>query len=356
MEELFHKLRRIEEQLDKNTLKRYLEFEEQHNTRLKCLKRLRIFLKLNIIDNNIHLRIDGRVINDYKNIVETRMSELLKRVLVVFNVNTETFSNVIYLDNINSAADCENTIRTSSGSLKEKIEVFEECEKIKKNENVFEWINSGKKIDSFEVCDSVIPETIKIIFEFDNSKDLVRLSEPLRNLLQTDTITKTKALIEIWKYIRIKNLVDLSGQVTCDEALKSVFKTDHVHLDNIKSMIYQHFLPLEIFSFDIPVRHYERIFDINIERDDLTDFPAIFKDRNINILEKKIQNTIESIGLVNDKKEILNQFANNPVKFMNKLLLVENSDLDFLCAKNSEGLFNDPKMRELIYDMIKNLN
>lgn len=341
MEELFHKLRRIEEQLDKTTLKRYLEFEEQHNTRLKCLKRLRIFLKLRVIDGNVHLRIDGRVINDYKNIVETRMSELLKRVCVVFNEDVTTLTNMVLLDDINSNED------VGSGQWV--------CKEIEGNENVFEWINNGDKIDAFEICDNNIPQTIKIIFEFDNSKDLVRLSAPLRELLQIDTITKTNAIIGLWKYIRINKLVDIYGLVTCDNALKSVFNSETIHLDTITNSIHQHFLPLELFSFNIPVTHYERIFDVNVERDDLTDFPAIFKDRNINILEKKIQHTLESIDTVNDKRDVLGKFARDPVKFVNEFLIVENSDLDFLSAKNGEGLFNDPKIREMIYDMIKDL-
>lgn len=346
MEELYQKLRRIEEQLDKTTLKRYLEFEEQHNTRLKCLKRLRIFLKTQIIDSSIHIRIDGRVINDYKNIVETRMSELLKRVCIIFNEEAYEDSNVILLD--------EDILKNSTNNDKQ-IKNNAICKEINGKENIFEWVNNEEKIDAFEINEKVLPNSIKILFEFDNSKDLVRLSKPLSALLKTTIITKTKAIIELWKYMRFSKLVNVEGEVTCDDALRSVFKCEKLNLDNITQLIYQHFLPLEIFSFNIPVSNYERIFDVNIERDDLTDFPAIFKDRHINILEKKIQNTIDSIEIVNDKIDVLDKFSKNPVKFVNKFLMVENNDLDFLCSRNGEGLFNDPKISEMIYNMIKDL-
>lgn len=340
MEDLFNNLRKVETQIDKVTLKKYLQYEEQHNTRLKCFKRLRIFLKLHIVNNNIHLRIDGKVINDYKNIIETKMSELLKGFYVILDEKTSENSNSFMLDNVIN----EKGLPTDETVVKE----------IQKSENIFEWINEDEKLDAFELRDNYIPKTIKIIFEFDNSKDLVRLSEPLKKVLNLSTTNKTKCIIETWKYIRLNKLIDSKGIVTANEELQAVFKKNEFHIDEMPTLLTYHYLPLDILAFNIPVNDYERIFDVVIERDDLTDFPVLYKDKNILSLDKKIHQLNEYITNINTKKNVLKKLIDNPNKFINEYLFFEKKDLDILNTKNHSGIFNDPFVQETLFDFIKN--
>lgn len=377
----FQNLRLLENTLNKAALKKYLEFEEQHNSRLKCIKRLRIFLKLKV-GNSVKLRIDGRVINDYRNIVETRMSELLKRVVVVFDEEAD----VKYLDQLefesldesSSSVQRDNETNINLHDCKSRDESLDQVEKentenehttlvadatdhsldvknrkhtSNESQSIYEWHNNGDRTDAFELVCNKIPRSIKILIEFDNSKDLVRLSDSLQKIIQADTITRTNAIIGFWKYLRTNKLIGKDGYILRDDKIKEVFAND-VHIDEIVAELNKHFLPLEILAFRIPVTDYERIFDVKVERDDLTDFPVLYKNKNINMLEKKILSVLEGIERSKDRLDVLKRFADDPEIFMRRHIAVESKDLDFI-GISDKGIFADPKILESIYEIVK---
>lgn len=407
----FHNLRLLENTLNKAALKKYLEFEEQHNSRLKCYKRLRLFTNIKI-GNGFKLRIDGRVINDYRNVVETRMSELLKKVVVVLDDETDIkyldesvfkmendednsticnqeklvpfCGNAIIDPQITEQANFADTndkkdyatkkIKIEKGNSMELSKETHDKDPISTNdgkelienrrtsglynlkgmiedEKIFEWHNNGDKIDAFELVTDKLPKSIKILIEFDNSKDLVRLSQKLQKIIPFDTITKTNAIIEFWKYIRLNTLINKEGYIVRNDIIGTIFSKD-VHIDDLVYELDKHFLPIEILAFRVPVRDYERIFDVKVERDDLTDFPVLFKNKAINALEKKIQYIMDCIEMSKDRVTVMERFAQDPDYFVKHHIMVECSDLDFL-GISDKGIFADPKILEYIYELIK---
>ncbi|KAM0674062.1 SWI/SNF and RSC complex subunit Ssr3 [Gurleya vavrai] len=312
-------MREIEKKLDKIVLKKHLQIEEEHNARISCIKRLRIFLKIKITNNSLYLRIDGRVINDYQNMIEMQTSELIKSLFVISNEK----NNKIY----------------------EKEDLIE---------SVFEWHQSEDIFDSFEIKFNSIPKSLKIVFDFDNSRDLVRLSAPLQNLLNIHTTTKTNVFIEIWKYIRINKLIQKNDKIICNDEFKKIFNCDFFYMHEMTNLFNIHFLPLDFLSFEVPISDYERVFDVVLEKDDLSEMPVLYKDKNINVLEKRIQNVLESIENVNDKRNVLKKFLGCPEGFANENILLEKMDLDYLNGNLNEGFFNDPEIQEQIYTMCKN--
>ncbi|KAM0686960.1 SWI/SNF and RSC complex subunit Ssr3 [Conglomerata obtusa] len=339
MMEQYEKLKRMEKKLDQTILKKHLQIEEQHNTRIFCLKRLRFFLKLKLVENNLHLRLDGRVINDYKNSHEMRTSELIKSLFVIVDEEACMNNNVI----MQEAVTDDNRKDTNN-----------DCKQMIGNENIYEWYQGEDVFDSFELIHKSIPKKIKIIINFDNSYDLVRLGPALQNLLKIHTTTKTNAIIEMWKYIRLNNLIDKNGVVNCDDALLKIFNVESFCLNDLTQKMNRHFLSLDVLAFDVPVSDYERVFDVVLERDDLTEMPILYKDKNICILDKKIQSVLECIEGVKDKKKTLEKFMQDPIKFTNEFLLIEKGDIDFLSGGSQQGFYSDPELQEYIYTFLKN--
>lgn len=358
----YEDLKRIESDIDDCMLRKHLQIEEEHNTRLFCIKKLRFFLTVNVTNESLLLRLDGQVINDYKNTTKTYTSELIKRLCIVFENETEENKkidiendmtdkdNKEMQENYHNCSNIEN--HTNKDKIESKLQTKTSCN-TSQNAEIFEWEQESEKIDSFELMRTKIPKKIKIIIEFDNSKDLVKLSEPLQKLLNLHTTTKTNAIIEMWKYLRINKLIDNSGNIICADMLKDIFDSDLFHIDNLTSKIYQHFLPLDLLSFNIPIKCYERVFDIVMERDDLSDVPIIYKDKNIAHIDRKIQNIIDCIENIKEKKNVLEKYIKNPIKFIDDFLVIDKRNVDFLMGGDNDGVFYDPTVVKELYNILK---
>merc|ERR1712137_194853 len=123
---LYEKLRNLEIHLDRAILKKRLLNEESHHKRIKCTKRLRVFLKYEKFEDSYHLQIDGRVVNDLTGSTTLKTTDLLKSIVVKLNHNSE------------------NTI--------------------------FEWSKStNDMIDCFELSGTEKHDSITLVLEFENT-------------------------------------------------------------------------------------------------------------------------------------------------------------------------------------------
>src|SRR5690349_9909693 len=86
MNTLYDRLQIIEDEIDKLCLQKKLSIEAEHLKRIKCKKSLRCYIKVSMKDG-IFIRLDSRVINDYKNGGEMKFSDAVKRFCVVFDSN-----------------------------------------------------------------------------------------------------------------------------------------------------------------------------------------------------------------------------------------------------------------------------
>ncbi|KAM0678423.1 hypothetical protein BDAP_001139 [Binucleata daphniae] len=451
MNNKYKELKQIENDIDSLVLQKHLQIEEEHNTRLFCIKRLRFFLKVCAQNDNLLLRLDGQVINDYKNNTNMCTSELIKRLCVVIETNEKsneinkkiddkkidnekksddnvndkgiikkqkmndnnvnvtkcedddvikeeyTTKNLAINNHVTAVKDNPNKENNNNTHIELDKNGGDEFENVKthinydatKNESnlptnienhekknkdtngntktiyydiitttnnnkIFEWQNENNKIDSYELLLDKIPKTIKIVIEFDNTKNLVKLSEPLQKLLNIHTTTRTNAIIEVWKYLRINKLIDNHNAVKCNGLLKDIFDCDTLDINNLTTALSLHFQPLDLLSFNVPVKSYERIFDVILERDDLTDAPILYKDKNINYLDRKIQNVIDYIENTEERKEALIQYVNDPIMYINKFFILDKCSIDFLMGNDNDGVFYDPVVAEELYNILKN--
>lgn len=285
----YEKLKEAEEKLDKAVLRQRLLIEELHCQRIKCTKRLRVFVE----PTPVSLKVSGRVINDYRNFAELRMSDVLKRfyIQVLFEDRTE----------------------------------------------IFEWAKGRACVDSFELDGLDGMQGAKLIFDFANLRDTFRLSDGLQKLLNKRTESRTNFLIDLWKYVRLNNLVQ-RGVVHCNAELKAIFKVDTFRLEELD--LSDHLLPLDSLIVDVDLGKKE-IFDVEMEMDDLVDFPVLYSSKKIHMLKRKIEELQEMIKNCKERVDVLSKFAEDPVGYINRNAV--NEDRNF---------FYDILVQDLVFKIL----
>ncbi|EJW02584.1 hypothetical protein EDEG_03017 [Edhazardia aedis USNM 41457] len=378
LQDTLEKLIQSEQKLDEVVAKTLLKNEESHNVRLKCFKRLRVFLKIVIENDALRLRIDGRVINDFVNNAGLKFSELLSKVIVVCNEEViackdfkqesnkvEAEANKGYSENENLQVEQNNVVEIiESNNSTNTIEkdLFEEIGVVHKLENtdnvdIYEWhanVNA-KYFDAFEVNLSNIPKSIKIIFDFDNSKDLVKLCLPLQKLFGKVSVPKSKALIEMWKYLVNNSLIQRGEEFVLNNILAEVFpfnendeKTEIgsvLKMDKLTYLMNRYcFLNLDVCAVNLPVENCDRVFDVLFERDDLTDPLKMYKNRNIKLLDSKIDGLKSDLEYIQNQCDCYNKFIDDPIKFFIRLYC--DASLSMYDSKVMDSVYKVLKKKE----------
>ncbi|EOB14256.1 SWI/SNF-related matrix-associated actin-dependent regulator of chromatin subfamily D member 1, partial [Nosema bombycis CQ1] len=295
MSDKFNKLKKIDSKLDKLCIEKRLHTEAEHLKRIKCTKTLRLFIK-STISNSIFIRIDSRVINDFKNHEVMKITDLIKRMCVIFN------------------SDLESTLDYYNKILNNKVdEQVENDDKIKPSSNlsveIFEWNKTdNESINSFE----------------------------LRTL---------------WKYIHKNGLIKPGEiEIKADDKLKKLVNKDKFLFTDIPEIITDHLCPIDNLVIDIPTdSFYKEIFDIPIEVDDLYHLPRVHSKEVYNY-EKKIEMLIEFKKRLKDKKDILSKFSNNPIEFINRWICLDSTDY----YTKTQFVLNK-SVQDLLYEMIEKL-
>lgn len=67
------------------------------------------------------------------------------------------------------------------------------------------------------------------------------LSAPLTSLLGETQLSRPQTVKKIWEYIKANDLQDPSDkrQIICDDAMRSVFKSDKVHMFTMNKILNQ---------------------------------------------------------------------------------------------------------------------
>lgn len=282
------KLKLIEEKLDQAVLKQRLLIEEMHCQRIKCTKRLRIFV--DAAPNA--LKISGRVINDYKNFVELKMSDVLRRFYV----------QIFYDD------------RTE----------------------ILEWAKARQSVDSFEVDGLRGAKRMRLVFDFVELRDTFRLSDPLQRLFNKRTENRTNFLIDLWKYVRLNNLLR-GGVVRCNSELRSIFKRDTFKLDELD--LSEHLFPLD--SLVVDVAGDREIFDVEMDVDDLVDFPVLYANKKIHALKRKVDELQEIAKNCRERIDVLAKFAADPLGHVDRHVL-----------SDERNFFYDLLVQDLVFKLL----
>ncbi len=76
------------------------------------------------------------------------------------------------------------------------------------------------------------------------------LSAPLAELLGETQLSRPQTVKKIWEYIKERDLQDPSDkrQIRCDDALRTVFKQDRVHMFTMNKILNQNLYAVEDIS------------------------------------------------------------------------------------------------------------
>lgn len=332
---LHDRLKAIEEEIDRLCLQKRLSIEAEYLKRIKSKKALRCYVKVSV-RNGVFVRLDSRVINDYKNGGEMRFPDVVKRFCVVFDSNLTPTLDIHY----RGGGDGDTTVdNRESGAEGDESNGGMDAE------GFFEWTSGNGDPEAFEVKRDKVPRNIRLVLDFKNPREVFKLAPKLRNLLMKYTETKPNVLTHIWRYSNKNGLASTDPEtVRCDAALRDVLGVDVFTFAELPELIVPHLCPLDYLVVDIPpVDGHTEIFDVPFEWDDLYQYPSMYSTR-VYALDKKIESLGCLLKRCREKEKTLDEFRRDPLGFINRWICVESNDpcykTPFFCHRDvQEGVF-----------------
>lgn len=337
MSVLYDKLKAIEEEVDELCLKKKLGIEAEYLKRIKCKKAVRCYVSV-FLANGVFLRLDSRVINDYRSGAEMKFSDVVKRFCVVFDSDLVSTSD----------AYCSPP-KTQGDSVSSEAE-------LQSNAGVdpvdfFEWTKSDGGTEAFEVRSEKKPKNIKLVFDLENPREIFRLSPALRDLFMKCTDTKPGVLTCLWRYVNRNGLASTdSDVVVCDSTLREIFGVDSFTFAELPDIVVPHLCPLEYLVVDIPsIDGYTEIFDIPFEWDDLYQHPSIYSPK-IYGLERKIESLEHLLLRCKEREGTLRGFHEDPQGFINRWLCIDSGEP---CHRTP--FFCDVNVQKNVFELLRRL-
>jgi len=336
------KLRSIEKEVDRMCLQRKLSIEAEYLKRIKCRKVLRCYVKIEM-KNGLFIRMDSRVINDYKSGGEMKFSDVVKRFCVVLNSDLRSTSemHIEQFEKGNSTEDVQHGVEQDAKHVSRNVDV----------NDFFEWAKGKEDIEAFEVSTKKTPEIIRLVFELENPRGIWRLSPKLSMLLMKYTDTKPNVITHLWRYVNKNGLMKTGSDfVKCNQSLKEILGVDEFALSELPDMIVPHLLPLDFLTVSAPAQDgYANIFDIPFEWDDLYQHPVLYSKR-IHAVDRKIESLRQVLKKCEERERTLDEFAKDPVCFINKWLCIQMNEQ---CHRTL--FFRNEEVQKRIFELLKRL-
>ena len=202
---------------------------------------------------------------------------------------------------------------------------------------IFEWAKGRQFVDTFELGGLEGMKAAKLIFDFVNLRDTFRLSDAFQRLFNKRTESRTNFLIDLWKYARLKNLVN-KGVVQCNVELREALKMESFRFEDLNPDDY--LLPLDPLVVDVKIGERE-IFDVEMEIDDLVDFPVLYSDKKIHSLKRKVDELSEMVKNCKERVGVLEKFAECPEEY-----------IDGNVVADERNFFYDILVQDLVFKLL----
>ncbi|CAD25308.1 hypothetical protein [Encephalitozoon cuniculi GB-M1] len=347
MSTLYDRLQSIEKEIDRLCLGRKLNIEAEYLKRIKCKKFLRCYVRVGM-KRGVFIRLDSRVINDYKNGGEMKFSDVVKRLCIVFD------------SNLPSTTDIHAKLSSETGGRDGATEEIPRDDwgrsdsmhaKDVSMEDFFEWTKHSGDTEALEVSSDRTPSNIKLIFDLENPREIFRLSTKLGNLLMRYTDTKPNVVTHLWRYVNKNGLMSIDSDVVeCNPLLKDILGVDRFSFPELPGLVVPHLCPLDYLVVDIPpIDGHTEIFDIPFEWDDLYQCPTLYTKR-IHALDRKVESLKQLLKRCEERENVLNEFEKDPVAFINRWICIDMSD-----ACHRASLFRNKDVQEKVFELLKKL-
>ncbi|ELA42150.1 uncharacterized protein VICG_00793 [Vittaforma corneae ATCC 50505] len=339
---LNEKLEELSTRLDEIALQKRLEIEAEHLKRISCTKLVRLFGSF----SGSSFIINTRVLNDVGGEDKTSLWDLVKRVCVCFNTD---------FDSIEKDMD-ENTSNAPSLSSSDSLV------------QIFEWTKDSN------TCGFVVPinescKRLQVLIKLRNQRNIYRLSPALSCLFNKLTDTRYNIIKDIYKYVNTYKLNDYAtSNVFCDENLENVFNIKNFNFNNIQSILEPHLQPIFYCVIDVDIESLKKsnagtsageemsdnnvtmcdnIWDVEVETDDLTQMPVLFP-KNVQLLEKKIEDLKTLIKKTSDRIEVLKEFSLDPAQYINRKIALGSESIGTKTA-----FYDDLNVQAALFELIK---
>lgn len=225
-----------------------------------------------------------------------------------------------------------------------------------KAKNFFHFKNSFKEIiENFEISEKEEVTKIKLGIKFSNERNMLKVSEELKELVNFDYITYKKLGFILYKYFQEKDLIK-DETIYFDEILKKIFKREKIEYKLFSSLLEDYILPPDIFicskdnikTGDVINETLEYKLAVDPKKED----SQIYEKEEIGkylYKETLIRNHIDDI---NTKINKLDEYANDPRKFIKNFLMKEYKNLNISDFYMRNEVFNDKEVQKIVYDLI----
>ncbi|CAF1230578.1 unnamed protein product [Adineta steineri] len=248
--------------------------------------------------------------------------------------------------------DDSNTTKYDQGKAKRKFSSFFRSLVIELDKDLYgpdnhlvEWhrTNATAETDGFQVRrpgDQNVKCTILMVL--DHSPPQFRLDARLARLLSISNGTRQTIIHAIWQYIKTHKLQDSEERefINCDTHLQSIFDCSRLRFSDLPSKLNKLILPSEpiIINHTLclgtdPKKH--ACYDIDVEVDDpardlMRTFLSPQNTHELEELDGKILQYIDSINQLKQSREFYLSFADDPQGFICKWLASQSRDLKMM--------------------------
>lgn len=308
--ELFSQLLELEKRLDSTLMRKKIAIHTTLKPPSKSTRTVRVFLNSKMVNTGAgesgempgwQLRLEGRLLDEavFSSKARRRFSSFFKRVFIEFS--------------------------DSEGGM----------------ETVVEWIRPGdaQDVDGFEVKRlGHMPANARIFLTVESQPPTYDVAPELSALLGKTQLTKTDAILALWAYIKANDLQDKDDKtvIHCNKPLQELFGCTNVALSNVADCLTAFLLPLKPVELFYAMASQGECFDVDI---DIEDVPSkqlqnyLLQPQDIKDMQEadnRILQLCQQIKEHSAKRNFMQQFADDPIGFINKWLGSQHSDLQVM--------------------------
>lgn len=332
-------LLRLEQKLDTVLMRKRLDIQETLKRSQKIKRKLRIF-----ISHQYPVRFESDTANADDEQVQYWEMRVEGRLL-----------------------DDPNTSKYEQGKAKRKFSSFFRSLVIELDKDLYgpdnhlvEWhrTNATAETDGFQVRrpgDQNVKCTILMVL--DHTPPQYRLDQRLARLLSLNNGTRQSIIHALWQYIKTHKLQDAEEReyINCDTHLQGVFDCPRIRFSDLPARLNKLILPTEpiIINHTLclgtePKKH--ACYDIDVEvddpvRDSMRTFLSPQNTQELEDLDGKILQYIDSINQLKQSREFYLSFADDPQGFICKWLASQSRDLKIM-TESSTGNAEEERRAE----------
>ncbi|CAG8466653.1 10824_t:CDS:10 [Acaulospora colombiana] len=336
---LYTELQEFERRLDATIIRKKMEITESHSKPMKVKRTLRVFVS-NTSSNQQPVQGEGENELEYGD-----------------GSNIPAWTLKIegrLLDAPNAPKTTRPYNHKFSHFFKSVIVELDRDPELYPEGSLIEWNKTpdAEEVDGFEIKrKGDVNLKAKIYLNIDQQPPRYKLSPELSEILDIKEDTKSGIIMTLWQYMKHNNLQDSEDKriINNDARLFEVFKVPRIAFPQIPELINKHLLPVDPISIDYTIRvdkefHQSRYaYDIEVEVDDpnkakLSIPTSMANQKEIQSLDDKIAQCVQSINNSKTKRDFLLNFATSPVEFINKWIASQSRDLEVILGESKVNL------------------